>query len=976
MPKKTLMILILISVLACPNLTSSAESGTLDTNFSANGKLVTTIGSEFSAAEAVIQQINGKLIAVGHSQNFLANERIAIARYLADGTLDLNFGANGIVTTGVGPGDTMAFAAIPLSTGGFIVAGRSFNVSTDDFTLLRYTGSGALDSNFNGTGVVVTPVNFDDDGAFALIQDSTSTVTAAGYSRDQGNDNFALVRYNLDGTLNTAFGNDGKVTTDFGNNGNDVVTALIQQKNGKLVAAGYSYNGKSDDFAVARYNVDGSPDTTFSNDGRVRISFGSGQDQALSIIQQSDGKLVVAGFSFSNGKNVIAVARLNVDGTLDTTFSSDGKARIAAPSNSLDSRAFKVMQTFDGKILVAGYTQLSQDNFNFLLLRYNINGKLDTTFNDGGKLTTNFGNAQIPGIDQAFAAVMQYDDNIVLAGTSNANGTPSFALARYLFDDEDNDGIKNQNDNCPINANPDQANADKDKDGDACDADDDNDGIPDQKDACPFDANESVDTDGDRVCNHSDNDDDNDGVPDASDPLPLIGMIGTRANDLLGYSVANAGDIDGDGYDDIIVGSPKSNPLPAGGNKVLLDAGSVTVYSGKTATAISGLTFNGEHAGDEFGTAVAGAVDVNNDAVPDIIVGAPKADLIDPVTLKKIKNNVGRVVIYSGSNGSKLFETFGEAGGDGLGISVAGTADTNADGFADFLAGAWKADPLGNNGKKLNNAGAAYLFSGQSHALLHKFTGEAKEDYFGFSLSSADVNGDARADLIVGAYGYDPATTGKKRINAGSVYLFSGADYTLLRRLDGAHTGDRFGFAVAGLADVNGDSRADLVIGAPNEDAQDPVTQKAVKNAGNVHLFSGANGALLDPVDPATPINAVPQINASFGRTVVAAGDFNNDSTPDFAVGAFKYDVKVNDAVQTNVGRISVHSGNTGQTIFSQNGHGVGSQYSFVLGGGGDHNNDGLSDIIVGSPKADPYRPSTTTPVTNAGRVEVITSNQ
>lgn len=973
MLSKLIKLLILCIFLTLSGSLIAAPSGTLDNRFSADGKLVTTVGSEFSVAESVIQQINGNLIAVGRSKDFLANERIALVRYLANGTRDSSFGTDGIVTTGIGPGNTNAFAAVPLDNGAVVVAGRSFNVNNDDFTLVSYTTDGLLDTNFNGTGIAVTPVGFEDDGAFALIQDSLTTLIAAGYSSNQGDDDFALVGYNLNGTLNTAFGVGGKVTTDFGNKGDDVITALIRQKNGKLVAAGFSNNGTDDDFAVARYNSDGSPDTSFSNNGRVRISFGSGQDQALSIVQQTDGKLVVAGFSFSNGKNVIAVARLNANGTLDTTFSNDGKARIVAPSNSLDTRAYKVLQLFDGKILIAGYNRTSADDVNFLLVRYRIDGTPDDTFGGDGKLSTNFGNTQTPGVDQAFAAIQLRNDNIVLAGTSDITGTPSIALARYRFDDEDEDGINNQDDNCPINANTDQADADADDEGDVCDPDDDNDGVPDAKDSCPFDPSDSVDTDSDRVCNNHDDDDDNDGVPDIVDPSPLIGIIGTQANDFLGYSVANGGDIDGDGFDDIIVGSPKSNPVPSGSRKPVIDAGTVIVVSGKTALPISGLTFNGERKGDEFGSAVSGSVDINNDSVPDIIVGAPKADLFDPVTGRKLKNNTGRIAVFSGSNGTLLFDAYGEESGDGLGVSVLGVADTDADGFDEVLAGAWKADTLGNNGKKLTNAGAAYLFSGRNQNQLHKFTGEAKGDLFGFSLASGDVNGDARADLMVGAYRYDslPAS-GKKRANSGAVYLYSGTDYTLLRRLDGARAGDLFGFAVAGIADINGDGRADMVVGAPKEDAPHPITNKAVKNAGNVHIYSGADGALLDPSDPGKVINDNPQIEAGFGSAVNGAGDFNKDSIPDFIVGAFRYDANDSGTKVVNAGKISVHSGDSGSTLLSMNGHANNGFYSFAVAGGGDHNGDGFSDIIVGAHKTDPFRPSTTTPIKNAGNVEVV----
>lgn len=963
--------LFLVPALATSTLLYAALPGTLDSGFNSDGKLTTETGTQYSIAEAVIQQKDGKLVAAGLGRDFLANEYISVVRYNANGTPDNSFGSAGIVNTNVGIGDAAAFAVVQQTNGSLVIAGRSFNAINDDFTLVRYTAAGLLDASFNGTGKVVTPVDFDNDGAYAVIQDSDETLTAAGFSSSFGNDNFALVRYNLNGSVDSNFNSSGKVTTDFGNDGDDVALALIKQSDGKLVAAGYSNNGINDDFAVARYNADGTLDSSFSGDGMVRTAVGSGPDRGLSVVQQSDGKLVVAGFSTISGSNVIALVRYKTNGAPDTGFSGDGKVTTAVGSS--DDRAFKVLQLPDGRLLVAGYTQKNTSDSDFVLLRYNSDGSLDTSFSGDGKLTTNFDSSSDPGVDQAFAAVEQTDENIVLAGTSNIGGLESFALARYLFDDEDNDGVKDNVDNCLLDKNPDQADADNDGEGDVCDLDDDNDGVPDTKDDCPFDPDETADTDGDLACNNADIDDDNDGVLDDDDPSPLVGMIGGANNDFLGYSAANAGDIDGDGFDDIIVGIPKSNPVLPGGGKPSRDAGSVIVYSGKTALPLPSLTFTGDAAGDEFGISVAGAGDVNHDAVPDIMVGAHKADVLDPVTLKVLKKNAGRAVIYSGGTGAKLFDFYGESAGDGLGISVAIIGDTDADGFAEVISGAWKADKIDPiTEKKLTDTGAAYIYSGSSHGLLHTFEGENKRDYFGFAVAASDVNNDAKPDVIIGAYRHDALLGGKKLADAGSAYIYSTADYSLIRQLDGAHAGDRLGFSVAGIADVNGDNHSDVLVGAPKEDSRHPATHKAVKDAGTVHIYSGENGLLLDPTDPDKPINSDPQAGAMFGSSVCAAGDFNNDTIPDFVVGTYKYDATLNDVKLSNTGKVTVHSGNNGSELFSVSGRGKNNFFGFAVSGGGNQNNDGFSDVIVGAHKADPASPATAKPIPNAGVVEVI----
>ncbi|WP_020561603.1 thrombospondin type 3 repeat-containing protein [Methylosarcina fibrata] len=949
---------------------SAAPAGTLDQSFDEDGKLITQAGADFSNADALIQQSDGKLVAAGVSRDIFTNERFSVVRYNADGSLDTGFGGTGIVNTDIGFGNAAALAAAQQEDGSLIVAGFSFNNTDNDFTLVRYTRSGVLDTGFNGTGIVITPVGSADDGAFAVVQDSSKTVTAAGFSRISGTDDFALVRYNLDGTLDTRFGSDGKVTTDFGQEGNDVAFALIRQSDGKLVAAGYSDNGNNEDFALARYNADGSLDTSFSRDGRVRTPVASGLDRALSVVQQSDGKLVAAGYSEKGDTHVIAVVRYNADGTLDKSFSKNGK--VTTTIGSLDDRAYKVIQLPDGKLLVAGYTQAADDDANFVLVRYNSDGSLDTSFSGDGKLATNFGTSAAPGIDQAFAAVQQNDEQIVLAGASNAGGLQGFALARYRFDDEDSDGIKDSQDNCPANKNKDQADADNDGAGDVCDPDDDNDGVPDTEDACPFDPTETSDTDGDLTCNNADPDDDNDGVLDGEDPSPLVGMSGENNGDYFGYSVANAGDIDQDGFDDIIVGSPRSNPVLPGNNTPAGDAGSVIVYSGKTALPIQDLSFTGDAAGDQFGIAVAGAGDIDKDGVPDIVVGAHQADAVDPISQKLIKN-AGRTLIYSGASGTRLFDFYGEAAGDSLGVSVAIVGDVDQDGFAEVLAGAWKADGSdAATGKKQTDSGAAYLYSGKTHLLLHKFQGENKGDYFGYSLTASDVDNDARPDLVIGAYRHDVPAGKKTLSNAGSAYIFSAVDFSLLRRLDGAHAGDRLGFAVAGIADVNDDAHADVLVGAPNEDAPNPTTHQKVKDSGTVHIFSGLDGALLDPLESDQPVNTDPQASALFGSAIHAAGDFNNDSVPDFVVGAYKYDAVIEGVKTANTGKVSVHSGKDGGLLFSADGHAKNGFFSFAVGGGGDQNQDGLSDIIIGTYKADPGNLNTLKPKTDAGVAEII----
>jgi uncharacterized delta-60 repeat protein len=185
---------------------------------------------------------------------------------------------------------------------------------------------GDLDPTFDTDGKLTTAIGTSADNATALALQSDGKIVVAGSSRNGSNDDFALARYTSDGSLDTTFSSDGKLTTAIGSS-DDNATGVAVQSDGKIVVAGSSRNGSNDDFALVRYTSTGSLDTTFSGDGKLTTAIGSSDDQALALALQSDGKIVVAGFSRSGFLNLnydFALARYTSTGSLDTTFSSDG----------------------------------------------------------------------------------------------------------------------------------------------------------------------------------------------------------------------------------------------------------------------------------------------------------------------------------------------------------------------------------------------------------------------------------------------------------------------------------------------------------------------------------------------------------------------------------------------------------------------------------------------------------------------------
>ncbi len=284
---------------------------------------------------------------------------------------------------------------------------------------------GSLDPTFDNDGSLTTDFGTTNDQAFAVAVQPDGKIVVAGRAFIGGTTDFALARYNPDGSLDTSFDTDGKVTTDFLAN-NDIAQAVALQPDGKIVVAGFArVPGNRDNFALARYNPNGSLDTSFETDGKVIPTFGSSDEEAFAVAVQADGKIVAAGID-SNAD--FALVRLNQDGTLDTSFDTDGKVMTAFGSGGGEARAIALQA--DGKIVVAGFTALNI--IDFALARYNPNGSLDTSFDIDGKVTYNSGATDLP-----YGVAVQPDGKIVVAGTVQIqigffeDFTRDFQLIRY-----------------------------------------------------------------------------------------------------------------------------------------------------------------------------------------------------------------------------------------------------------------------------------------------------------------------------------------------------------------------------------------------------------------------------------------------------------------------------------------------------------------------------------------------------------------
>jgi len=338
------------------------SDGSLDSSFGTGGKVTTAIGGDGSGYAVAIDG-SGKIVVAGWSHNG-SNYDVAVVRYLSNGSLDLSFDGDGKVTTAIGSGDDRSYAVAIDDHGKIVVAGQSHNGSNDDIAVVRYLSDGSLDTSFGTGGKVTTDIGSAADYGYAVAIDNSGKIVVAGLSHNRSNYDFAVVRYNSDGSLDLSFDSDGMVTTDIGSDDEGYAVAI--DDSGKIVVAGQSRNGSSEDFAVVRYLSDGSLDLSFDSDGKVTTAIGTGHDYGRAVAIDGSGKIVVAGFSGSNRD--FAVVRYNSDGSLDLSFGTGGKVTTAIGSGNDYGRAVAIDDS--GKIVVAGHSQNNDGNYDFAVVRY------------------------------------------------------------------------------------------------------------------------------------------------------------------------------------------------------------------------------------------------------------------------------------------------------------------------------------------------------------------------------------------------------------------------------------------------------------------------------------------------------------------------------------------------------------------------------------------------------------------------------
>lgn len=397
---------------------------------------------------------------------------------------------------------------------------------------------------------------------------------------------------------------------------------------------------------------------------------------------------------------------------------------------------------------------------------------------------------------------------------------------------------------------------------------------------------------------------------DSADTSGLAPQQGERAapravipgGDHVGLAIAFLGDVDRDGKSELLIGA-YGNDSAAG------DAGAVFVIAGSSGDTL--LTLFGRAAHDNFGASVAALGDLDGDFVPDFAVGAPGMD-----DAEEALPDLGGVYLYSGVDGHLIDSLFGLHAQGQYGYVLARLGDLDGDGVSEFGVG----ERRGADSARPNFS-TVFICSGRTRETIRVLEGVQSGDRFGFAMAGVG-NADRTNDVVVGAYRFSSEVP-----SAGATYLYSGTTGALIRTKIGLLGLGHFGYAVADAGDLDLDRRGDILVGARFDDA-------AGGRAGKVFALSGADGRVLFTL-PGTA-------DAQFGSSVSGTGDLDGDGRPDLAVGAPK-------SAPNGAGAVHLYSGADGRLLGTLTGAARGDNFGGTVAGGEDANGDGIPDIAVGA---------------------------
>ncbi len=408
-------------------LNANAQGGVLVDDFGDNGVVLANFTTINQWGTCMAVQSDGKVLLAGWgdkvSQEY--ETKIIIARFHSNGEIDNTFGINGFTIFESIKAELYAHSITIQQNGKILVSGYLKTMAGFDFLLLQFNSEGNLDTSLGDEGIVITDFYNGNDKAYSMELLSDGKIVIAGTIQNGNHNDFGLVQFHPDGSIDTSFGQLGKVVTDFGNGFDDNGAALAIQEDEKIIITGRTGHPSNHQFGIARYNSDGSLDGSFGIGGRSSIDLQSFQDAPSNLAIQNDGKIIIGGIS--NGPAISgasALIRLQPNGEIDDSFGNNGIVLTDIQGTSPDYFT-SVHYLTDGKIL-AGGTSFGW----FIIVRYHSNGLIDTSFGNDGIYSF------FPGVGPAGGIIEEMvilENGNILCGGSAVNGTNNdFALMRLL----------------------------------------------------------------------------------------------------------------------------------------------------------------------------------------------------------------------------------------------------------------------------------------------------------------------------------------------------------------------------------------------------------------------------------------------------------------------------------------------------------------------------------------------------------------
>lgn len=416
--------LYILTFLLVASIAAKAQSNIFDPSFGEDGIVTTTISGSYNLATATVVQPDGKILVAGHAGE-PSTYKATVARYNSDGSLDTAFGNEGTLVIPVGHVKSFSKDIAVQEDGKIVVGAYTWNNEYGEFAAIRLNEDGSFDTSFGNQGIVIIETS-SSDVAEALSIQQDGKIVLAGYS----NDHFAVLRLNTDGSIDTDFGVNGWAITQFESALSFIMDIEIQE-DGKIVQAGFLLNSYEPiEMAASRLNTDGTIDTAFGTNGKVRFNIGEGNDFVSSVALQNDGKIILGGHSWISNEELrhdFALVRLNSDGSQDTSYGDNGVATAQIVDGANYTSSIVIQE--DQKVVLSGSTVKLQD-YRLGLVRFDTDGSLDETFGGDG---TGMVSPNLNGQDSfGEGLALQEDGKIIMVGrTYPTFGTSAMVVMRF-----------------------------------------------------------------------------------------------------------------------------------------------------------------------------------------------------------------------------------------------------------------------------------------------------------------------------------------------------------------------------------------------------------------------------------------------------------------------------------------------------------------------------------------------------------------